>query len=79
MIKRKEERMKKELTKKKGENRVVRGHVGVLEFFEQKLYSVRCLIKPKCLLTVEWKLSSDRLLRGVSCHVFFRLNPTALV
>lgn len=31
------------------------------------------------LLTVEWKLSWDRLFRGVSCQVFFKLNPTALV
>lgn len=33
----------------------------------------------RALLTVEWKLSWDRLFRGVSCQVFFKLNPTALV
>ena len=43
------------------------------------LWGASDLIKPACSLTVEWKLSWDKLFRGVSCHVFFRLNPTALV
>lgn len=32
-----------------------------------------------CVLTLGWKVREDRLFLGVSCQMFFKLNPTAVV